>query len=102
MVLYDDGKQACKLAIDGGWAVNLGGGFGYNTTRISKGLAVYDDIPVCLAVRLYVPVQIYMYLYSFLEKWLTCLCCKLEFFIYLYNVSLRRILSQTLKFLHYN
>jgi len=44
-------KQACKLALDGGWAVNLGGGFGYNTTRISKGLSVYDDVPVCLAVR---------------------------------------------------
>ena len=43
-------KQACNLAIDEGWAVNLEGGFGYNTTRISKGLAVYDDIPVCLAV----------------------------------------------------
>ena len=42
--------QACKLAMDEGWAVNLGGGFGYNTTQISKGLAVYDDIPVCLAV----------------------------------------------------
>ena len=51
-------KQACKLAIDGGWAVNLGGGFGYNTPRISKGLAVYDDIPVCLAVRLRVYIHI--------------------------------------------
>ena len=43
-------KQACKLAVDEGWAVNLGGGFGYNTTHTSKGLGVYDDIPVCLAV----------------------------------------------------
>ena len=58
-------KQACKLAIDGGWAVNLGGGFGYNTTRISKGLAVYDDIPVCLAVRLRVYIYIHTYMHTY-------------------------------------
>ena len=42
--------QACKLALDKGWAINIGGGFGHYTTNISGGLAVYDDVLVCLAV----------------------------------------------------
>ena len=42
--------QACKLALDKGWAINIGGGFGHYTTNIGGGLAVYDDVLVCLAV----------------------------------------------------
>ena len=42
--------QACKLALDEGWAINIGGGFGHYTTNIGGGLAVYDDVLVCLAV----------------------------------------------------
>ena len=42
--------QACKLAIDQGWAINVGGGFGHYTTNIGGGLAVYDDVLLCLAV----------------------------------------------------
>ena len=42
--------QACKLALDEGWAINIGGGFSHCTTNISGGLAVYDDVVVCLAV----------------------------------------------------
>ena len=35
-----------------GWAINVGGGFAHYTTNISSagGLAVYDDVLVCLAV----------------------------------------------------
>ena len=42
--------QACKLALDKGWAINIGGGFGNYTTNTHGGLAVYDDVLVCLAV----------------------------------------------------
>ena len=42
--------QACKLAIDKGWAINIGGGFSHYTTNTGGGLAVYDDVLVCLAV----------------------------------------------------
>ena len=42
--------QACKLALDEGWAINLGGGFSHYTTNTGGGLAVYDDVSVCLAV----------------------------------------------------
>ena len=44
--------QACKLAIDKGWAINLGGGFSHYTTNVGGGLAVYDDVLVCLAVSI--------------------------------------------------
>ena len=35
-----------------GWAINIGGGFSHWTTNISSagGLAVYDDVLVCLTV----------------------------------------------------
>ena len=35
-----------------GWAINIGGGFKHYTTNINSagGLAVYDDILMCLAV----------------------------------------------------
>ena len=33
-----------------GWAIHIGGGFGYNSCTFSKGLAVYDDILHCLLV----------------------------------------------------
>ena len=35
-----------------GWAINIGGGFAHYSTNISSagGLAVYDDVVVCLAV----------------------------------------------------
>ena len=36
--------------MDLGWAINIGGGFCHNTARFGKGLAVYDDVLVCLAV----------------------------------------------------
>ena len=44
--------QASKLAMEVGWAINIGGGFKHFTTNISSagGLALYDDILVCLAV----------------------------------------------------
>ena len=42
--------QACKLALDKGWAINIGGGFSHYTTNTGGGLAVYDDVSVCLAV----------------------------------------------------
>ena len=42
--------QACKLALDERWAINLGGGFSHYTTNTGGGLAVYDDVSVCLAV----------------------------------------------------
>ena len=42
--------QTCKLAIDEGWAINVGGGFSHYTTNIGGGLCVYDDVLVCLAV----------------------------------------------------
>ena len=45
--------QACKLALDEGWAINIGGGFSYYTTNTGGGLAVYDDVTVCLAVSEY-------------------------------------------------
>lgn len=67
-------SQACKLAIDGGWAVNLGGGFGYNTSSISKGLAIYDDIPVCLAVS-YITVA-HVLIHACL-----CICMSLHMYI---------------------
>ena len=38
------------MATDTGWAVNIGGGFGYSTPQYGKGLAAYDDVLVCLAV----------------------------------------------------
>ena len=31
-------------------AINIGGGFGHYSTNIGGGLAVYDDVLVCLAV----------------------------------------------------
>ena len=42
----------CKLALDEGWVISIGGGFGHYTlvTNIAGGLAVYDDVLVCLAV----------------------------------------------------
>ena len=43
-------QQACKLALDEGWAINIGGGFDHYTTNIGGGLAVYDDVLVRLAV----------------------------------------------------
>ena len=46
--------QACKLALDEGWAINIGGGFSHYTTNTGGGLAVYDDVPVCLAVSKYI------------------------------------------------
>ena len=33
-----------------GWAINIGGGFSHYTTNAGGGLAVYDDVHVCLAV----------------------------------------------------
>ena len=42
--------QACKLALVKGWAINIGGGFSHYTTNTGGGLAVYDDVLVCLAV----------------------------------------------------
>ena len=45
--------QACKLALDEGWAINLGGGFSHCTANTGGGLAVYDDVSVCLAVSEY-------------------------------------------------
>ena len=42
--------QACKLALNKGWAINIGGGFSHYTTNTGGGLAVYDDVSVCLAV----------------------------------------------------
>ena len=43
--------QACKLALEEGWAINIGGGFGHHfTANAGGGLAVYDDVLVCLAV----------------------------------------------------
>ena len=38
------------MAIDLGWAVNIGGGFCHNTAQFGKGLAAYDDVLVCLTV----------------------------------------------------
>ena len=48
--LYYTIVQACYLAMEKGWAINIGGGFGQYATKISGGLAVYDDVLVCLAV----------------------------------------------------
>ena len=42
--------QACKLALEEGWAINIGGGFSHYTANIGGGLAVYDDVLLCLAV----------------------------------------------------
>ena len=42
--------QACKVALDEGWAINIGGGFSHYPTNTGGGLAVYDDVLVCLAV----------------------------------------------------
>ena len=42
--------QACNLALQKGWAMNIGGGFSHYTTNEGGGLAVYDDVLVCLAV----------------------------------------------------
>ena len=46
--------QACKLAMEKGWAINIGGGFSHYTTNEGGGLAVYDDVLVCLAVSSYI------------------------------------------------
>ena len=32
--------------------MNIGGGFGHYTTNVGGGLAVYDDVLVCLAVSI--------------------------------------------------
>ena len=50
IILYYTIVQACNLAMEKGWAINIGGGFGHYTTNIGGGLAVYDDVLVCLAV----------------------------------------------------
>ena len=51
VILYYTIVQACNLAIDKGWAINIGGGFShYTTNNVGGGLAVYDDVLVCLAV----------------------------------------------------
>ena len=43
--------QACNLTIDKGCAINIGEGFShYTTNNVGGGLAVYDDVLVCLAV----------------------------------------------------
>ena len=44
--------QACKLAMDQGWAINIGGGFGHHTANTGGGLAVYDDVLLCLSVSM--------------------------------------------------
>ena len=44
--------QACKLAIEVGWGMNIGGGFNHDSTNAGGGLAVYDDVGVCLSVSL--------------------------------------------------
>ena len=38
-----------------GWAINIGGGFSHYSTNVNSagGLAVYDDVLVCLAVSSY-------------------------------------------------
>ena len=36
------------MAMNMGWAINIGGGFCYNSAGFSKGLAVYDDLLHCL------------------------------------------------------
>ena len=49
--LYYTIVQACYLAMEKGWAINIGGGFShYTTNNVGGGLAVYDDVLVCLAV----------------------------------------------------
>ncbi|XP_065908655.1 uncharacterized protein [Dysidea avara] len=40
----------CKLAMDQGWAINIGGGFGHHTANAGGGLAVYDDVLLCLSI----------------------------------------------------
>ena len=43
--------QACKLALDEGWAINIGGGFNhYSVNKRFAGLHIYDDVLMCLAV----------------------------------------------------
>ena len=50
--LYTCGiQQTCGVALKLGWAINVGGGFCYNTAGYSKGLALYDDLLHCLMVR---------------------------------------------------
>ena len=49
--LYTCGiQQTCSVALKLGWAIHTGGGFGYNSVRFSKELAVYDDLLFCLLV----------------------------------------------------
>ena len=55
-------QQACKLALDEGWAINIGGGFGHYTTNIGGGLAVYDDVLVCMAVSSLVMILAMLYI----------------------------------------
>ena len=44
-------SQACKLALDEGWAINIGGGFShYSANNTIGGLHIYDDVLLCLAV----------------------------------------------------
>lgn len=77
-------KQTCQLAIDEGWAVNLGGGFGYSNTRISKGLAVYDDIPVCLAVSYSHSKLLYVVnLYACMHTYVYVCSTRYHYFVYL-------------------
>jgi len=38
--------------MDQGWAINIGGGFGHYTANAGGGLAVYDDVLLCLSVRI--------------------------------------------------
>ena len=43
--------QACQLAIDKGWAINIGGGFSHESANEPiGGFHIYDDLLVCLAV----------------------------------------------------
>ena len=38
--------------MDQGWAINIGGGFGHHTANAGGGLAVYDDVLLCLSVSI--------------------------------------------------
>ena len=52
--LYTCGiQQTCGVALKLGWAIHTGGGFGYNSVRFSKGMALYDDLLHCLLVRMH-------------------------------------------------
>ena len=42
--------QACRLALEKGWAINIGGGFSHHSSNTGGGLSVYDDVLMCLAV----------------------------------------------------